>query len=153
MNIHDLIVQPLQANIDHRGYLIETFRKDKINFDPAMMYVSYSKPNIRRGAHLHHFQKDYFIFLGPANFRVVVIDNREDSPTYLKVDDFCVGENKPAYVVIPTNCWHGYENISDKTGMVINIPDQLYRGENYSEAVDEVRCVWSELYDWHEIND
>lgn len=151
MNIHDLIVKPIHANVDHRGYLLEAFRKDKIDFDPAMMYISYSKPNVRRGAHLHHYQKDYFIFVGSGNFRVVVIDNRPESPTYLKIDDFYVGQNNPAFVIIPTHCWHGYENVSDVTGMVINIPDKLYRGYDYKEEVDEVRCNWNDLYEWTEI--
>jgi len=151
--IKDLIIQKLTPHVDHRGYLIETFRKDKIDFDPTMMYVSYSKPNVRRGAHLHHYQQDYFIFIGPANFRVVVIDNRKESETYGEIADFYVGENNPAYVIIPTNCWHGYENVSDHLGMVINIPDKLYRGIDYKEPVDEVRECWSELYDWPEIRD
>jgi dTDP-4-dehydrorhamnose 3,5-epimerase-like enzyme len=153
MKIKDLIVQPITSHIDHRGYLIETFRKDKIDFDPQMMYISYSQPNVCRGAHLHIHQQDYFIFVGPANFRVVVVDNRPDSETYKEVDDFCVGENKPAYVIIPTNCWHGYKNISSCVGMVINIPDKLYKGLHYKDLVDEVRSPWDKIYEWPEITD
>ena len=153
MKIHDLIVQTITPHIDHRGHLIECWRTDKSNFNPEMMYISYSKPGVRRGAHLHRFQQDYFIFMGPGNFRVVVKDNRPDSPTYNEVDDFYVGENKPAYVIIPTDCWHGYQNVSNHTGMVINIPDKLYKGKNYSEPVDEVRCHWDEIYSWPEITD
>lgn len=160
--------------MDHRGWLIEGWRSDdklfkpcrcncepkcdtefslKKQFRPEMLYLSYSKPNVRRGAHLHTTQQDYFIFLGPSNFRVVVKDNRSDSPTYNNVADFCVGENKPTAVLIPTNCWHGYENIGNAMGAVINIPDVLYKGENYSEPVDEVRKPWDELYTWPEIQD
>lgn len=153
MNIKDLIVQKIPAHIDHRGYLIEGWRSDSTNFKPEMMYVSYSNPKVRRGAHLHLYQEDYFVFLGPANFRVVVIDNRPDSSTYNDVDDFCVGVNNPAYVVVPTNCWHGYQNVSNETGMVINLPNKLYKGKNYQEKVDEVRCSWDKLYDWPGVQD
>jgi dTDP-4-dehydrorhamnose 3,5-epimerase-like enzyme len=118
-----------------------------------MMYVSFSEPGVRRGAHLHKFQQDYFIFIGSGNFRVVVVDNRPESSTYKNCADFYVGENNPAAVIIPTDCWHGYQNVSSKMGMVINIPDKLYKGKNYSEPVDEVRCKWEEIYAWPEIVD
>ena len=153
MNIKDLIVQKMPVNIDHRGYLIEGWRSDLTNFQPQMMYVSYSQPKVRRGAHLHRLQMDYFVFLGPANFRVVVIDNRDFSSTYKEVDDFYVGANNPVYVVIPTGCWHGYQNVSNEIGMVINLPDKLYKGEQYKDPVDEVRCNWNEIYDWPEVKD
>jgi len=154
MKIHDLIVKPLKMHIDHRGFLVEGWRSDSSeSLKPEMMYVSYSNPGIRRGAHKHINQKDYFIFIGPGNFRVVIIDDRSDSPTYKMVDDFYVGENNPAAVLIPTNCWHGYQNISSKMGMVINLPDKMYKGPNYSEDIDEIRMKWENIYDWPEIED
>jgi len=148
--IKDLVVKPLKNHIDNRGYLVEGWRSDfeeLPEFKPEMLYVSYSRPNVRRGAHLHHYQRDYFLFMGPGNFYVVVIDNRPDSPTYKKVTRFFAGENNPKAVLIPTNCWHGYMNVSDKEGMVLNIPDKLYKGINYSDKeVDEVRMSWDSNY-------
>lgn len=151
--IDDLIIKPLKTNIDHRGRLIETWRTDQDDFRPEMMYISYSNPGVRRGAHLHLYQTDFFIFIGPGNFRVVVIDNRPDSQTYLDITNFYAGANNPTSVMIPPNCWHGYQNVSNELGMVINIPDKLYRGLNYSETVDEVRGSWTNLYSWPEIID
>jgi len=156
-NINGLIIKYLQPHLDHRGFLLEGWRKDYPEFEdfnPEMLYVSYSEPGVRRGAHLHKFQRDYFIFIGPGNFRVVVMDGRASSSTYNDYIDICVGENKPAAIMIPTNCWHGYQNISSKPGMVLNIPDKLYKGLSYSDKeVDEVRKPWDLIYDWKEIQD
>jgi len=157
LNIEGLIVKYLKNHIDHRGYLTECWREDDDlfeGFDPKMMYVSMSEPGVRRGAHMHIKQRDYFIFIGPGNFRVAIVDDRPNSSTYKNaIDNLYVGENNPAAIIIPTGCWHGYQNVSSKVGMVINIPDKLYRGFKYSEDVDEVRKPWDEFNLWKEIND
>jgi dTDP-4-dehydrorhamnose 3,5-epimerase len=42
-------------------------------------------------------------------------------------------------VVVPPGVVHGYKNISDRDGMVLNYPDKLYKGWGKKEEVDEIR--------------
>ena len=42
-------------------------------------------------------------------------------------------------ILIPPGIVHGYKNISEDLGMVINYPDKLYKGWNKEEEVDEIR--------------
>jgi dTDP-4-dehydrorhamnose 3,5-epimerase len=50
-----------------------------------------------------------------------------------------VGENEPTLVIVPPGVVHGYKCISTEPGLVINLPDKLYKGEGKNEEVDEIR--------------
>ena len=50
-----------------------------------------------------------------------------------------VGETKPAAVLIPAGVVHGYKNVGETDGIVINCPNRLYAGAGRKEEVDEIR--------------
>ena len=139
--IEGVIVRNLHKNIDNRGYLIETFRKDLLpeGLRPAMSYISNTKPGVTRGPHEHREQTDIFCFIGPGNFKIKLWDNRKDSSTYKNVMEIIGGESNQVTVIVPTGVVHGYKNVSHKDGMVINYPDSLYKGWGKHEEVDEIR--------------
>lgn len=139
-DIEDVVVKPLKKFVDERGWLSELWRTDQLGeFRPAMSYISQTEPGVVRGPHEHVAQTDYFCFLGPANFKMFVWDNRPDSETYGNFKSFVVGQDSPAVVIVPPGVVHAYKNVSSIPGIVINCPDQLFAGENYSEEVDEIR--------------
>ena len=45
----------------------------------------------------------------------------------------------PLAVVVPPGVVHGYRNVSDQSGVVLNFADRLYAGEGRREPVDEIR--------------
>ena len=139
--IKGVVVRKLQKYFDSRGWLTELFRRDDLDeeFLPAMAYVSTTNPGITRGPHEHWDQADFFCFLGPSNFKVRVWDNRKDSETFGCVQTLVVGEDNPASVLIPAGVVHGYQNIGDVDGIVINCPNRLYRGVGRKEDIDEIR--------------
>jgi dTDP-4-dehydrorhamnose 3,5-epimerase len=139
--IHDVIVKDIVKYIDERGWLGEIFREDEIAKEhmPVMSYVSMTMPDVVRGPHEHVAQTDYFVFMGPSDFKVYLWDNRKDSPTYMMRQVVCAGENAPRCLIVPPGIVHAYKNIGGKTGMVINLPNTLFAGKGKSEPVDEVR--------------
>ena len=137
--IKDVIVKKLVKNIDERGWLIEIFRHDEDSYRATMSYVSETKPGIARGPHEHVHQSDLFVFLGPGNFKLYLWDNRKNSPTYQQSEVFEVGESNPCKIIVPPGVVHGYKCVSKNPGFCINLPDKLYKGENKSEEVDEIR--------------
>jgi len=138
--IKDVIIKNLQKNSDERGWLTEIFRSDELGgYQPVMSYVSSTKPGVVRGAHEHKFQADGFVFLGPGTFELYLWDRRESSETSGEQIKIEVGENNPTLVIVPPGVVHGYKCIGDKDAWCINLPDKLYRGENKSEEVDEIR--------------
>ena len=138
-NIEGVEVRKLNKYLDRRGWLSEIYRSDENGLKPAMSYVSFTYPNIKRGPHEHRFQTDFFVFLGPGNFEITLWDNRENSKTYGNKMVIFGGKDNPISLLIPPGVVHGYKNISNEVGMVINLPDKLYRGEGRREGVDEIR--------------
>ena len=140
--IHDVIIYPLKKLVDERGWLAELFRHDELSeeFYPAMAYISITEPNTQRGPHEHVDQADLFCFIGPANFKLRLWDNRIDSPTHKNVMTLFVGADNPQAVIIPKGVVHAYKNISTtEKGVVINCPNRLYMGTGKKEPVDEIR--------------
>ena len=139
--IKGVVVRKLKRFPDDRGWLTELFRKDELDaeFLPAMAYISSTNPGVTRGPHEHWDQADYFCFIGPSNFKLRVWDNRKNSETFGSMMTMVVGEDNPAAVLIPAGVVHGYRNVGDIDGIVINCPNRLYAGAGRKEEVDEIR--------------
>lgn len=141
VKIPGVICRPLRIFPDQRGWLAEIFRQDEVRPEhlPVMAYVSVTQAGMVRGPHAHLLQTDYFCFPGPGVFRVVLWDNRPDSPEFRARQELELGENYPAILIVPPGIVHGYVNISERPGLVFNMANRLYRGEGRREPVDEVR--------------
>lgn len=137
--IKDLIIKKLNKNEDNRGWLAEFYRNDEIAYEPAMGYVSVTKPGIARGPHEHKYQSDCFVFIGPGEFEIHLWDRREGSETNGKYMRFEAGENNPVMVIVPPGIVHGYKCVGVKDSYCINLPDKLYRGEKKNDETDEIR--------------
>ena len=139
--INDIIINDLVKNSDSRGWLIELFRKDQIDnaIFPQMSYISLTYPGINRGPHEHREQTDYFCFLGPSTFRLMLWDTRKSSSTYGNMIIMDIGVSDPKIVIVPPGVVHAYKNIGEVPGLVINLPNKLYAGWDKLETVDEIR--------------
>ena len=42
-------------------------------------------------------------------------------------------------MIIPPGVVHAYQNVDDMPGLLLNFPNQLYRGPQRQEPVDEIR--------------
>jgi len=134
--VDGLEVRELAIYEDQRGWLGEIIRVDETNLKPLMAYLSMTIPGTIRGPHEHREQTDYFCFLG--RFRLYLWDNRKTSVTYqenriIEISDI------PTTAIVPPGIVHAYKNISSSNGLVINLPDKLYKGRGKAEAVDEIR--------------
>ena len=129
-------IKELKAFEDQRGWLTEIIRDDEAGFRPVMSYLSMTKPGLVRGPHEHVEQTDYFCFIG--KFRLYLWDNRQASPTYKQHKVFDTS-GIPTVAVVPSGIVHAYKNMASEEGLVINMPDRLYKGEGKKEAVDEIR--------------
>ncbi len=140
-DIEGVVVKELKKFVDERGWLAELFRQDEIDKDiyPVMSYISMTLPGVTRGPHEHLEQTDYFCFIGPSNFKLVLWDNRKNSISYMNKMVLFVGEDNPKSVIIPPRVVHAYKNVGGKPGIVLNFPNRLYAGWGKKEKVDEVR--------------
>lgn len=139
--IDGVVIRTLKKFNDGRGWLVELFRQDDLaaEYYPAMAYISATHPGVTRGPHEHVDQADLFCFIGPSNFKLRMWDNRRESSTFQTVMTVFVGEDNPAVVLVPKGVVHGYQNVGDKEGLVVNCPNRLYMGEGRNEPIDEIR--------------
>lgn len=140
-DIQDVVVYPLKKYHDDRGWLAELFRHDDVaeEFWPAMSYISFTNPGVARGPHEHIDQADLFCFIGPSTFKMRMWDNRPDSPTFNHQMTLLVGAENAQAVIVPKGIVHGYKNVGEVDGMVINCPNRLFMGEQKAEPIDEIR--------------
>ena len=129
-------IKELSLYEDQRGWLGEILREDESGFRPVMSYISMTKPGLVRGPHEHEEQTDFFCFMG--RFRLYLWDNRKTSSTFLerRIVDI---PDIPTIAVVPPGIVHAYKNTGSRDGLVINLPDRLYRGHGKTEPVDEIR--------------
>jgi dTDP-4-dehydrorhamnose 3,5-epimerase len=138
-SIDGVVVRSLSKYEDDRGWLSELYRTDEWDHQVAMCYVSWTLAGKSRGPHEHVYQSDCFAFTGPGTFRLYLWDARHDSSTRQHRMRLDVGEETPVVVLVPPRVVHAYKCTSEEKGLVVNLPDKLYAGENRKQEVDEIR--------------
>ena len=140
-NLPGVRVEALPVFTDPRGSLHELYRTDEIpkEFKPVMACCSWSTPGVTRGPHQHVFQDDYFVFAGPADFRVYLWDDRPGSARVAKGWFINTGASAPSRIYVPRGVVHAYRNIGTVPGVVVTVTSLLFKGEGRREPVDEIR--------------
>ena len=131
--IQGIEIRKLEKHVDERGFLCELLRKDWEIFDEfAMAYVSVAYPGVVKAWHRHNIRIDNLCTIG-GMAKIVVYDERKNSPTNGVISEFIVGEDSMVLVKIPPGCWHGFKAIGTKPVVLINFPSILYDPENPDE--------------------
>ena len=134
--IEGVKVKPLKVIPDERGRLMELLRSDDQEFfiQFGQVYMTTAYPGVVKAWHYHKRQTDNFAVVH-GMMKVVLYDNRPDSPTHGEVNEFFMGIHNPVLLQIPPLVLHGFKCIGETEGIVVNIPTTLY---NY-KAPDEHR--------------
>ncbi|MGI8864995.1 MAG: dTDP-4-dehydrorhamnose 3,5-epimerase family protein [Solirubrobacteraceae bacterium] len=118
--IHDVRVTPLRRIADERGAVFHMLRED----DPAFerfgeIYFSLVYPGVVKGWHLHTRMKlNYAVPTGMV--KLVLYDNRPESPTLGVVQELYVGELNYVLVTIPPLIWNGFKGVGSTPALVAN---------------------------------
>ncbi len=145
--IQGISIKNLKPILDERGYLQECIRSDWQMYKKfGQAYITIAFPNVVKAWHLHKIQTDNMICIY-GNGKLVLSDNRTESPTYKKLNEIFFGEKNPLLVTIPPNIWHGFKSIGQKKIIVLNCPTELF---NYDKP-DEYRLPYDTTeidYNW-----
>lgn len=146
--IQGVLVKPLGWIPDGRGRLMEILRVDDPLFEKfGQAYVTTTYPGVVKAWHFHKLQDDYFTCLS-GMIKLVIFDQREDSPTFCKVNEFFIGDYNQQLVVVPKHCYHGWKCISEREALVLNLVTEPY---NHAKP-DEYRVAPHDNgiipYDW-----
>lgn len=110
------------------GYLTELFRRDW-SLDDGVVDQAFQVtlfPGAISAWHTHGHTVDR-LFVVRGQVKVVLYDDRPESPTRGRLNEFRLGDLRPALVVVPCGVWHGVQNIGDERGAVINLVDAAYQ--------------------------
>jgi dTDP-4-dehydrorhamnose 3,5-epimerase len=89
-------------------------------------------PLVVRAFHKHRDLHDWFsIIRGSAKF--VLVDDREDSPTYRKFDMVVQSDRKASLLVVPPGIYHGWMSLEPDT-IMISTASHEYNRENPDEV-------------------
>lgn len=145
-----LLIHPEVYN-DERGYFFESFNlkefRDKTGLNDIEFVQdneSFSRPYVLRGL---HFQKGEYaqaklVRVVEGCVIDVVVDLREDSPTYGKYETFKLDGKFKTQVFIPRGCAHGFLVI-DEDGKGKNAVFQ-YKCDNYYNKEAEGGILWND---------
>ena len=96
-----------QVNLDSRGYLIETFKKKKLNINFDYSILVSSKKNVFRGLHFQRKkQQEKLLIVTKGSIIDYCVDLRKKSKTFTKTFIFHLKTNSILY--IPKGFAHGY---------------------------------------------
>ncbi len=124
--IDGVATKKLRVIPDERGRLMECLRNDDelfIRF--GQLYMTTTFPGVVKGWHLHRKQWDNVVCV-KGMLKLVLYDDRDESPTKGQLDQFFIGEHNPTLVRVPPGVWHGWKCVSTEEAYIINAPTEVY---------------------------
>lgn len=125
--IHGVVIRPAVTQTDDRGTLCEILNPSW-GVHPAPLTYVYQftiRPGKVKGWHVHHLHDDR-IFISQGTLRVVLYDDRPDSPTYRMVNEIYRTEHHRTVMVIPAYVYHAHQNVGTTDALLISMPTRLY---------------------------
>lgn len=118
---------------DERGRLMEIMRNDDDVFQKfGQVYMTTTYPGVVKAWHLHKRQTDNVCCV-LGMIKLVLYDQRADSPTFKEVNQFYLGVHNPLLVQIPANVYHGWMCVSQEEAVIVNVPTEVYNRKDPDE--------------------
>lgn len=126
-SIDGVAVKEVRSVLKQNGYLTEIYRRDwqLDGTDVDQVFQIVLNPGVVEAWHMHARTVDRF-FASTGRVKIVLYDARRESPTYQLVSEYLIGTERPALLIVPPGVWHGVQNISDETAVVLNLVDHAY---------------------------
>ncbi len=150
--IQGVLRKKLIVHKDCRGDFREIIRESE-GIMPQIKQISVGRtlPGIIKAFHWHKKQDDiFYVFNG--NIQLVLYDQRENSPTYGKIQEILLGKSfDPEIIFIPRGVLHGYKTLEGKEAEVLYLTNNEYN----SLDPDEQRVAHDDPsigFDWGHIS-
>jgi dTDP-4-dehydrorhamnose 3,5-epimerase len=147
MPIHDVRIKELRAIPDERGRVMEILRCDDPIFEKfGQLYMTTVYPGVVKAWHFHKRQADNLTVV-KGSLKLVLYDDRPDSPTRGQLMELFPAEHNPILVHVPPLVYHGFKGVGMEETIVVNCPTLPYD----RNAPDEFRLdahTTQIPYDW-----
>jgi dTDP-4-dehydrorhamnose 3,5-epimerase len=132
--------------VDERGSVMHMLRNDNSHFEQfGEIYFSTVNPGKVKGWHLHKkMTLNYAVVAG--KIRLVLYDERTDSPTRGLVEEFELSENNYCLLTIPPGIWNGFQGLGKIPSIIANCashphdPDEIVR---LKHDIPQIPYCWS----------
>lgn len=143
--IDGVVIKKLSQICDERGKIMHMLRQDDEVFEQfGEIYFSQVYPQVIKGWHLHtKMVLNYAVVFG--TIKLVLFDDRKDSPTKGVVQEIFLGEADYKLVKIPVNVWNGFKGVGVTPAIVANCasmahdPEEIRRLDPFDKSIP---------YDW-----
>lgn len=143
--IYGVKVTPLRQILDERGKIMHMLRCDAEDFPGfGEVYFSCVYPGVIKGWHIHkRMTLNYAVPHG--NIKLVLYDDRPDSPTKGELQELFLGPDNYMLVTIPPMVWNGFKGIGTEMAIVANCasiphdPEEIERLDPFDPSIP---------YDW-----
>ncbi|MBN2251905.1 MAG: dTDP-4-dehydrorhamnose 3,5-epimerase family protein [Candidatus Altiarchaeota archaeon] len=143
--INGVVIKPLKKIPDERGAIMHMLRRDDPLFEEfGEIYFSVIFPGAIKAWHLHKkMTLNYAVVSG--NIKLVLCDQREDSPTKEELQEIFIGEDNYCLVKIPPGIVNGFKAVGDRKAIVANCatlphdPEEIIRIDPFDKKIG---------YDW-----
>ncbi len=126
-------VKRLKVIADQRGRLMEILRADEeIFIGFGQVYLTTTLPGVVKAWHMHKLQTDNVCCVA-GMIRLGLYDERPESPTYGRTNEFYLGVHNPLLVQIPPMVYHGWKCISLEEALIVNTVTRPYDHANPDE--------------------
>ena len=139
--IEGVKITPLRQILDERGKIMHMLRNDDAHFQSfGEIYFSCVYPGAIKAWHLHkEMTLNYAVPSG--RIKLVLYDERTNSPTKGAIEELTIGEDNYCLVKIPPGIWNGFQGIDQKPAIVANCatlphdPEEIVRIEPFSKRI------------------
>lgn len=138
-------VLPLRRIPDERGMIAHMLRVDDPHFEQfGEIYFSYVYPGVVKGWHVHK-EMHLFYAVPVGTIKLVLFDDRADSPTKGEVNEFFIGDTNYSLVRIPALVWNGFKGVGTTTAVVANCSTIPHRADEIERCDPHQSHI---PYDW-----
>lgn len=118
--LEGVAIHPLRQIADERGAVLHMLRADQKEFEAfGEIYFSVVRPGVVKAWKRHQRMVQNFA-VPVGEIRLVLYDERPQSPTRSKVQEIITGASRYALVRIPPRLWYGFQGIAPGDSMIAN---------------------------------
>lgn len=144
--ISGVVIQPLKQIEDERGKVMHMFRKDSELFAGfGEVYFSLIHCGKIKSWKKHLRMTQHFA-VPMGKVRIVIYDDRKDSPTYKELQEVELGEGNYSLIRIPPLLWYGFKGIAPGTSLIANCANLTHdpqEVENLDSSTKSIPYSWS----------
>jgi dTDP-4-dehydrorhamnose 3,5-epimerase len=125
--IDGVVIRAASTQADERGTLCEIYDPAwGVHIDPLVYVYQFTiRPGKIKGWHVHHLHDDR-IFLSQGTVKVVLYDDRPDSPTYRMVNEIHRTDHQRTIMTIPAFVFHAHHNVGTNDALFVSMPTRAY---------------------------